>query len=267
MTEARVTVPALRRMKQAGEKIAMMTAYDFAFGELLDACGLDVILVGDSVGTCVQGHATTLPVTLDQMVYHTGMVSRACRRALVVGDMPFGSYQSGPTQAVESACRLIKEGGAQAVKLEGGEAVADRIAALSSVDIPVMAHVGLTPQSVHRMGGYRVQGRTPSARERLLRDAQAVQEAGAFAVVLEGMPRELGAEITAALQIPTIGIGAGPGCDGQILVLHDALGLTGGHVPRFARQYVSLRDVIRKAATLYVEDVRNQKFPQEHESY
>jgi 3-methyl-2-oxobutanoate hydroxymethyltransferase len=206
-------------------------------------------------------------VTLDQMVYHTGMVTRACRRALVVGDMPFGSYQTGTAQAVESACRLVKEGGAHSIKLEGGENMADRIAAIASIDVPVMAHIGLTPQSVHRMGGYRVQGRTPSARERLLRDAQAVEQAGAFAVVLEGIPRDLAVEITANLAIPTIGIGAGIGCDGQVLVLHDVLGLGADPAPRFARQYVSLREVVSKAARMYVEDVRNQKFPQEHESY
>jgi 3-methyl-2-oxobutanoate hydroxymethyltransferase len=267
MVEARVTAPALRRMKQAGEKIAMMTAYEFPFAEILDANGIDIVLVGDSVGTTVQGHATTLPVTLDQMVYHTGLVARACRRALVVGDMPFGSYQASAEQAVQAACRLVKEGGAHSVKLEGGEAVADRIAAIAAIDVPVMAHIGLTPQSVHRMGGYRVQGKTPTARDRLLRDARAVEEAGAFAVVLEGMPRDLAAEITAQLAIPTIGIGAGLGCDGQVLVLHDVLGLGSHPAPRFAREYVSLREVVGKAARMYVEDVRNQKFPQEHESY
>jgi len=267
MKEARVTAPALRRMKQAGEKIAMMTAYDYPFAELIDVCGMDVILVGDSLGTCVQGHDTTLPVTLDQMIYHTSMVARAARRALVVGDMPFGSYQTGAAEAVASACRLIKEGGAHAVKLEGGQNVADRIAAIAAMDVPVMGHIGLTPQSVHRMGGYRVQGRSQNARVRLLRDAQAVEAAGAFALVLEGIPRDLAAEMTSSLAIPTIGIGAGLSCDGQVLVLHDMLGLGSAPAPRFARQYVSLGEVVSKAARLYIEDVRNQKFPQDHESY
>jgi len=215
----------------------------------------------------VQGHDTTLPVTLDEMIYHTRMVARACRRALVLGDMPFGSYQLGVRDAIESACRLVKEGGAHAVKLEGGQAMIDRIAAITEIDVPVVAHIGLTPQSVHRMGGYRVQGRGPKAHARLLRDAQAVQEAGAFALVLEGIPRELAAEITAAVQIPTIGIGAGIACDGQVLVLHDLLGLSETPAPSFARQYVSLQDVALQAVGLYIQDVRNQKFPGDHESY
>jgi 3-methyl-2-oxobutanoate hydroxymethyltransferase len=206
-------------------------------------------------------------VTLDEMIYHTRLVARACRRALVVGDMPFGSYQTSAAQAVDAACRLVKEGGAHAVKLEGGENVAAQIAAIAAIDVPVMGHIGLTPQSVHRMGGFRVQGRTVEAREQLLADARAVQAAGAFAVVIEGVPRELGSEITAALEIPTIGIGAGPDCDGQVLVLHDVLGLGSHAPPRFAREYVSLREIVGKAARMYVDDVRNQKFPQAHESY
>jgi 3-methyl-2-oxobutanoate hydroxymethyltransferase len=253
-------------MKRAGEKITMLTAYDHPFARILDAAGIDVLLVGDSLATCVQGHDTTLPVTLDEMIYHCRMVSRATRRALVVGDMPFGSYQAGPVQAVESACRLLKEGGAHAVKLEGGVRVAETLEAIARIDIPVMGHVGLTPQSVHRMGGYRVQGRG-DARERVLADACAVEAAGAFAVVLEGIPRELALEIGERLEIPTIGIGAGPGCDGQVLVLHDLLGLGDQPPPRFAREFVNLADIVEKAARMYADDVRQQKFPADHECY
>jgi len=265
--EARVTLPALRRMRRTGEKISMLTVYDYPFARIFDAAGIDVLLVGDSVGTCVQGHETTLPVTLDEMVYHTRMVARAVKRALVVGDMPFGSYQTSPAQAIDSACALVKHGGAQAVKLEGGQRMADRIQAIAAADVPVMAHIGLTPQSVHRMGGYRVQGRGADGHDEILRDAIAVQEAGAFSVVLEGIPHELAAEITAALEIPTLGIGAGIACDGQVLVMHDVLGL-GEHVPpRFAREYVSLREVVGRAAAMFRNDVREQKFPLDHESY
>jgi 3-methyl-2-oxobutanoate hydroxymethyltransferase len=267
MDEARVTVPALARAKARGEKIAMLTAYDFAFARIFDAAGIDVLLVGDSLGNVVQGQDTTVPVTLDEMVYHTRLVSRAARRALVVGDMPFGSYHASVEQAVASAVRLMKEGGAHAVKLEGGERVADRIAALARLQIPVMGHVGLTPQSVHQFGGFRVQGRGDEGHARVLADAKAVEAAGAFAVVLECVPKELAREISAALAIPTIGIGAGVGCDGQVLVMHDLLGLTDGAPPKFVRQYVGLGDVARRAAELWADDVRNQKYPSDAESY
>jgi 3-methyl-2-oxobutanoate hydroxymethyltransferase len=267
MDEARVTVPALARAKARGEKIAMLTAYDFAFARIFDAAGIDVLLVGDSLGNVVQGQDTTVPVTLDEMVYHTRLVSRAARRALVVGDMPFGSYHASVEQAVASAVRLMKEGGAHAVKLEGGERVADRIAALARLQIPVMGHVGLTPQSVHQFGGFRVQGRGDEGHARVLADARAVEAAGAFAVVLECVPKELAREISAALAIPTIGIGAGVGCDGQVLVMHDLLGLSDGAPPKFVRQYVGLGDVARRAAELWADDVRNQKYPSDAESY
>jgi 3-methyl-2-oxobutanoate hydroxymethyltransferase len=253
-------------MKRDGEKISMLTAYDYPFARVFDEAGIDVLLVGDSLATCVQGHDTTLPVTVDEMVYHTRMVARAARRALVVGDLPFGSYQTGLERAAENACRLLKEGGAHAVKLEGGVRAAETIAAITRMDIPVMGHVGLTPQSVHRMGGYRVQGRGRAA-ARVLEDALAVEAAGAFAVVLEGIPAELAPEITRKLEIPTIGIGAGIGCDGQVLVLHDLLGLGEGTPPRFAREYVSLTEIVGKAARMYADDVRNQKFPAAHEQY
>lgn len=267
MDEARVTVPALARAKRRGQKIAMLTAYDFAFARIFDAAGIDVLLVGDSLGNVVQGHDTTVPVTLDEMVYHTRLVSRAARRALVVGDMPFGSYHESAEQAVASAVRLMKEGGAHAVKLEGGERVADRIAALARLQIPVMGHVGLTPQSVHQFGGFRVQGRGDDGHARVLADARAVEAAGAFAVVLECVPKELAREISAELAIPTIGIGAGAGCDGQVLVMHDLLGLTDGAPPKFVRQYVGLGDIARRAAELWADDVRNQKYPSDAESY
>jgi 3-methyl-2-oxobutanoate hydroxymethyltransferase len=267
MREARVTVPELARMKREGRKIAMLTAYDFPFAEIFDRAEVDVLLVGDSLGNCIQGNDTTLPVTVDEMVYHCRMVSRAAHRALVVGDMPFGSYQVSAEEAVRNACRLVKEGGAHAVKLEGGERVADRIEAIARMDVPVMGHVGLTPQSVHQMGGYRVQGRGARGRDRVLLDARAVQEAGAFSVVLEGVPRDLASEITGELRIPTIGIGAGVGCDGQVLVLHDLLGLCEEPPPRFVRQYVSLVEIVGRAARMFADDVRNQKFPADHESY
>jgi 3-methyl-2-oxobutanoate hydroxymethyltransferase len=267
MREARVTAPMLARMKREGRKIVMLTAYDYPFAEILDRAGVDVILVGDSLGSCVQGEDTTLPVSMDDMVYHCRMVSRAARRALLVGDLPFGSFQVSVEDALRNACRLVKEGGAHAVKLEGGRRVADRIEAISRMDIPVMAHVGLTPQSVHRMGGYRVQGRGDRGREALLEDARAVQAAGAFAVVLEGVPAEAAREVTAELSIPTIGIGAGAGCDGQVLVLHDLLGLGSEPAPRFARRYAALAEIVESAVATFADDVRNEKFPAEHESY
>ena len=267
MDEARITVPALARRKARGEKLSMITAYDYPFARIFDSAGIDVLLVGDSLGNVVQGHDTTLPVTLDEMVYHTRMVSRAARRALVVGDMPFGTYHASAEQAVTSAVRLLKEGGAHAVKLEGGERVADRIAAIARMDIPVMGHVGLTPQSVHQLGGFRVQGRGDAGHERVLRDARAVEAAGAFALVLECVPKELAREITQALSIPTIGIGAGVDCDGQVLVMHDLLGLGENPPPRFVRQYVALGEIARRAAEMWAEDVRNQKFPGDAESY
>ena len=267
MDEARITVPALARRKARGEKITMITAYDFPFARSFDSAGIDVLLVGDSLGNVVQGHDTTLPVTLDEMIYHTRMVSRAARRALVIGDMPFGTYHASAEQAVNSAVRLLKEGGAHAVKLEGGERVADRIAAIARMDIPVMGHVGLTPQSVHQLGGFRVQGRGDAGHERVLRDARAVEAAGAFALVLECVPKELAREITCALAIPTIGIGAGVACDGQVLVMHDLLGLGANPPARFVRQYVALGEIARRAAEMWSEDVRNQKFPGDAESY
>jgi 3-methyl-2-oxobutanoate hydroxymethyltransferase len=267
----KVTVPDLGRMKAAGERISMVTAYDCAFARLLDEAGVDMLLVGDSLGMVVQGNETTLPVTLDEMVYHTRLVSRGAPHALVVGDLPFGSYQASPAQGVESAIRLVKEGGAQAVKLEGGLAMADTIARIAAVDIPVMGHVGLTPQSVHRMGGHRVQGRrhghAPGGRERVIEDAQAVEAAGAFAVVLECIPLDLAAEITATLSIPTIGIGAGVHCDGQVLVLHDLIGLSNAWTPRFAKRYAEVGREVVRAAAAYVQEVKDGAFPSEAQAF
>jgi 3-methyl-2-oxobutanoate hydroxymethyltransferase len=256
MTPA-VTVTRLLQMKERGEKITALTAYDHPFARLVDACGIDLILVGDSLAMVVQGEASTLPVSMDQMVYHTRMVVRGTQRAMVVGDMPFLSYQVDLSRAVANAGRFLKEGGAAAVKLEGGAAVAEAIRSITAAGIPVMAHIGLTPQTVHQMGGYRVQRDA----ERLLADARTVQAAGAFAVVLEGIPAEIAGGITRALTIPTIGIGAGPQCDGQILVLHDLLGLNERHVPKFVKQYARLLDTAREAVDLYRQEVREGRFP------
>jgi 3-methyl-2-oxobutanoate hydroxymethyltransferase len=264
--EHRVTVPALARRKARGERIAMLTAYDWSFARIFDAAGIDVLLVGDSLGNVIQGRETTLPVSLDDVVYHTRAVARGARRALVVADMPFGSYQVSPEQAVRSAVRLVKEGGAQAVKLEGGVAVREAIARIVAAEIPVMGHVGLTPQAVHRMGGHRVQGRTEASRARVLADARAVQEAGAFAIVLEGVPAQLAAEITAGLAIPSIGIGAGAGCDGQVLVMHDLLGLS-DWTPGFVKQYANLGALASQAARAFAGEVAEGKFPGEEHSY
>jgi len=262
--EHRVTVRTLAARKRRGTPITMLTAYEFAFARIFDQAGIDCLLVGDSLGNVVQGEDTTLPVTLDEMIYHTRLVARGAPRPLVIGDMPFGSYQVSPEDGVRSAIRLVKEGGAQAVKLEGGQTVAETIARIVAAEIPVMGHVGLTPQAIHRMGGFRVQGRGDTARERVLRDAQATEAAGAFAVVLEGLPAELGTEITQSLTIPTIGIGAGAGCDGQVLVMHDLLGLN-DWTPSFAKQYARLGAAAAKAARTFADEVREGKFPaQEH---
>jgi len=263
----KVTVPDVARMKAARERITMVTAYDCAFARLLDEAGVDLLLVGDSLGMVVQGLPTTLPVTLDEIVYHTRMVVRGRQRALVVGDLPFGSYQTSPAQAVESAVRLVKDGGAEAVKLEGGIHMARTIEAIAAIDVPVMGHVGLTPQSVHRMGGHRVQGRRAGERERILEDARAVQAAGAFAVVLECIPLDLAAEITAELAIPTIGIGAGAHCDGQVLVLHDLIGLSSDWTPRFAKRYAEVGREVVRAARAYVGEVKGGAFPTEAQAF
>ncbi|BCS52259.1 3-methyl-2-oxobutanoate hydroxymethyltransferase [Geobacter sp. SVR] len=262
----KATIPDILSMKQEGRRIAVLTAYDFPFARLVDHGGVDVILVGDSAGVVVAGHDTTLPVTMDEMVYHVKAVTRAQPRALVVADMPFMSCQVSIEEACRNSGRMIKEGGAEAVKIEGGVAMAPVIRAITSFDIPVMGHVGLTPQSVHRMGGYKVQGRKDQA-DRILEDALAVQEAGAFAIVLEGIPAKLAARITAELSIPTIGIGAGPSCDGQVLVIHDILGLCEKYSPKFVKRYAELGPIISEAVRQYVAEVRNGEFPDETHSF
>ena len=264
--EHRITIPSLRRRKRRGEKTTMLTAYDFGFAQIFDTAGIDILLVGDSLGNVVQGRETTLPVTMDEAVYHTRLVSRGARRALVIGDMPFGSYQVCAEEAVRNAVRFVKEGGAHGVKLEGGTAVLETIRRIVAAEIPVMGHVGLTPQAIHRMGGHRVQGRTEKSRERVLADARAVEEAGAFAVVLEGMPVELAREVTELVSIPTIGIGAGVHCDGQVLVMHDLLGLS-DWTPSFVKQYANLGALASRAARSFAEEVADGKFPDEEHSY
>jgi 3-methyl-2-oxobutanoate hydroxymethyltransferase len=234
---------------------------------LLDAAGVDVVLVGDSVAMVALGYENTLPLTLDEALHHAKAVGRGVRRALVVADMPYGSYHGDLHESLRNAMRFVKEAGAEAVKIEGGERRLELIARLTEAEIPVMGHIGLTPQSVHSLGGYRVQGKTPATAEQLLRDARAVEAAGAFAIVLEAIPRELAAEITRAVRIPTIGIGAGPDCDGQILVLHDLLGLTFQEPPKFARRYANVGDMITKAVREYCQDVQQGNFPTDEESY
>ncbi len=265
----KITIPDLSRMKNIGDKIAMITAYDATFARLVDLAGVDMILVGDSVGMVVQGEANTIPVELIDMAYHVRLVSRAHPKAIIVGDLPFGSYQVSPQQAVESSIRLMKEG-AECVKLEGGVAMAETIAAITRVDIPVVGHIGLTPQSYHRMGGHKVQGRASGfeagSRERLLEDAHAVEQSGASAVVIEGIPRELAKEITAKLSIPTIGIGAGPDCDGQVLVLHDVLGLSDMSL-KFTKHYAELRDAAITATAAFVDEVREGIWPDDAHSF
>ncbi len=265
----KVTVPDLARMKATGDKIAMITAYDATFARLVDLAGIDVILVGDSVGMVVQGVSNTIPVDLDEMAYHVRIVARARTKALVVGDLPFGSYQVSPEQGLTSAIRLMKEG-AECVKLEGGLPMAATIEAITRVDIPVMGHIGLTPQSYHRMGGHKVQGRDAGydagGRERLLEDAHAVEQAGACALVVEGVPMDLAAEISAKVSIPTIGIGAGAQCDGQVLVLHDVLGLS-ERTFTFAKAYGSLRDQAIAAVADYVGEVHQGVWPDEQHSF
>ncbi|OGU01067.1 MAG: 3-methyl-2-oxobutanoate hydroxymethyltransferase [Geobacteraceae bacterium GWC2_48_7] len=262
----KITIPDIGKMKQEGRRITVLTAYDYPFARLIDAAGTDIILVGDSAGVVFAGHDTTLPVTVDEMLYHTKAVSRSRPASLVVADMPFMSCQSGIDEARRNCGRMIKEGGAEAVKIEGGTNMAEVIHAVSSIDIPVMAHIGLTPQSVHRMGGYKVQGRNEQA-ARIMEDALAVQQAGAFAVVLEGIPAQLAAMITSELYIPTIGIGAGPSCDGQVLVIHDILGLCEKYSPKFVKQYAELAPLISEAVKAYVDEVRAGEFPTEAHSF
>jgi 3-methyl-2-oxobutanoate hydroxymethyltransferase len=262
-----LTILDVQKMKADSTKISVLTCYDYPTARILDTCGIDIILVGDSLGVVVAGHENTLPVTMDEMVYHTRAVMRANPRALVVADMPFLSYQTDISQARANAGRLIKEGGAAAVKLEGGANMAETIRSISMMDIPVMAHIGLTPQSIHRMGGYRVQGKKEEQADQLMNDALAVEAAGAFAVVLEGIPRKLAQKITGSLGIPTIGIGAGPECDGQVLVLHDILGLCEKYSPKFVKRYADVNAVIADAVNAYITEVKSGEFPTEAHSF
>jgi 3-methyl-2-oxobutanoate hydroxymethyltransferase len=258
-------MPALAEMKRQGKPISALTAYDYATSRLVDEAGIDLILVGDSLAMVVLGHENTLSVTVEEMLHHTRAVRRAVRRALVVADMPFGSYHGTVDEGVANAVRFVKEAGAEAVKIEGPRT--ELVRALSEAEIPVVGHLGLTPQSIHRMGGYRVQGRSADAALQLKADAHALAEAGAGALVLEGVPREVAAAITAELQIPTIGIGAGPECDGQILVFHDMVNLTFAPAAKFVRQYADVGALIRSAVEHYREDVEHRAFPSDEESY
>lgn len=263
----KVTTHTLQQMKLHGEKISMITAYDYSFARLFDTAGIDVILVGDSASNVMAGHETTVPVTLDQMIYHAQCVVRGINRCLVVVDMPFGSYQSNPDVAVASAIRIMKETGGHSVKLEGGSEVIDSIKRIVSAGIPVMGHLGLTPQSIYKFGTYTVRAKEEEEAEKLRTDAQLLQQAGCYAIVLEKIPSVLAKEVSSTLSIPTIGIGAGKDCDGQVLVMHDMLGINNEFKPRFLRQYLNLQEQITHAVQQYITDVKNSEFPAENESY
>lgn len=267
MKAQRVTIQTLRQMKERGEKIAVLTAYDATFARLLDEAGADALLVGDSLGMVIQGHDTTLPVTLDEIAYHCRAVARAARRAHVIGDMPFMSYQASISEGMSNAGKLMKEGGCHSVKLEGGAVHAELVSRLVSAGIPVMGHIGLTPQSYHQMGGFKVQGREQGGRERLIADAKALAEAGAYSIVLEAIPADIAREITASVEVPTIGIGAGTGCDGQVLVSYDMLGMDETFKPRFVRRFATLGGTIKDAVGQYVAEVRGGTFPSDAESF
>jgi 3-methyl-2-oxobutanoate hydroxymethyltransferase len=262
-----VTIQELWKKKAEGRKITALTAYDYPFAKIVDEAGIDMILVGDSLAMVVQGKGNTLPVTMEEMVYHTSMVVRAVKNALVIGDMPYLSYQVSVEEAVRNAGRFIKEAGAHGVKVEGGSEVLPQIKAMTKAEIPVLGHIGLTPQAILRMGGFKVQGRTEEQRKRLIEDALSLEDAGAFAIVLEAIPMDLAKEITEKLSIPTIGIGAGPHCDGQILVLHDILGLFERFTPRFVKRYANLKELSLQAIRQYKEEVEKGLFPQEEHGF
>lgn len=262
-----VTTRTLAEMKIRGEPIAMLTAYDYTFARLLEEAGIDVILVGDSASNVIAGHETTLPITLDQMIYHASAVVRAVERAMVVVDMPFGSYQGDSRAALKAAIRIMKESGAHAVKLEGGRPILSTVRRLVEAGIPVMGHLGLTPQAIYQFGSYRVRAQDEAEAQRLYEDALALAEAGIFALVLEKIPAALAQRVTQALPIPTIGIGAGPHCDGQVLVLYDMLGLNKAFSPRFLRRYADLHSIVVQACKQYIQDVKSRDFPSEAESY
>lgn len=263
----RVTTNTLQKMKAAGEKISMLTAYDFSFARIIDSAGIDVILVGDSASNVMAGHETTLPITLDQMIYHASSVIRGAERCLVVVDLPFGSYQSNSDIALASAVRIMKETGAHCIKVEGGEEILDSVKKIVSAGIPVMGHLGLTPQSIYKFGTYTVRAKEEMEANKLRKDAKLLEEAGCFAIVLEKIPAILAKEVSESINIPTIGIGAGNGCDGQVLVMHDMLGINTEFKPRFLRQYLNIHEMATKAVQQYVQDVKSEQFPSKDEQY
>lgn len=263
----KVTTQTLREMKERGEKIAMLTAYDFSMAKILDDSGIDILLVGDSASNVMAGHETTLPITLDQMIYHAASVVRAVERALITVDLPFGSYQGNSKEALNSTIRIMKESGAHAVKLEGGAEVIESIQRILTAGVPVMGHLGLTPQSIYKFGSYTVRAKEEEEADRLKQDALLLQQAGCFALVLEKIPSNLASEVAASLHIPVIGIGAGAGVDGQVLVMHDMLGINNDFSPRFLRRYLNLYDDIKGAAERYIDDVKRQDFPNKKEQY
>src|SRR5215213_639076 len=263
----RITTNTLQKMKASGKKISMLTAYDYSFASLFDTAGIDVILVGDSASNVMAGHETTLPITLDQMIYHASSVIRGAKRCLVVVDLPFGSYQSNSDIALASAIRIMKETGAHAIKLEGGAEVVESVKRIIGAGIPVMAHLGLTPQSIYKFGTYNVRAKEEDEANKLRTDAKLLEEAGCFAIVLEKIPANLAKEVSESLEIPTIGIGAGPHCDGQVLVMHDMLGINTEFKPRFLRRYLDLHEQITKAIQQYITDIRSNRFPNDAESY
>ena len=263
----RITTHTLQRMKEAGEKIAMLTAYDYSFSRLLDEAGVDVLLVGDSASNVMAGHETTLPITLDQMIYHAASVVRGASHCLIVVDLPFGTYQGNSKEALASTIRIMKETGAHGIKMEGGEEIIDSVRRILSAGVPVMGHLGLTPQSIYKFGTYNVRAKEQAEADKLRRDALLLEEAGCFAVVLEKIPAVLAGEVTESLKIPTISIGAGRGCDGQVLVMHDMLGINSEFKPRFLRQYLDLGEQVKQAVRDYVKDVRTREFPRDTEQY
>lgn len=263
----RITTNTLQEMKNRGEKISMLTAYDYSMATIVDAAGTDVILVGDSASNVMAGHETTLPITLDQMIYHASSVVRAAKRALIVVDLPFGTYQGNSKEALNSAIRIMKEAGAHAVKIEGGVEISESVTRILTAGIPVMGHLGLTPQSIYKFGTYTVRAKEEAEANKLKQDALKLQELGCFGIVIEKIPARLGKEVTESLNIPTIGIGAGQHCDGQVLVIHDMLGLNKGFKPRFLRQYANLYDDMNKAIQNYVSDVKGGSFPNDKEQY
>ncbi|MBN9351730.1 MAG: 3-methyl-2-oxobutanoate hydroxymethyltransferase [Chitinophagaceae bacterium] len=263
----RITTHTVQKLKDAGEKISMLTAYDYSFAKLFDEAGMEIILVGDSASNVMAGNETTLPITLDQMIYHATSVVKGTHRALVIVDLPFGTYQGDSLQALKSTVRIMKETGAHGIKIEGGEEIIESVKRIISAGVPVMGHLGLTPQSIYKFGTYNVRAKEDAEAEKLIRDARLLEEAGCFAIVLEKIPAELGEKVSKMLHIPTIGIGAGPGCDGQVLVMHDLLGINHEFHPRFLRKYLNLYDEITNAVRQYISDVKSKDFPNAQEQY